>query len=812
MLLLNESTEILTLVTNSLKTDLAHHNQFVVGLALTTVGNLCSADIGRDLASDIDKHLRSENPYNRKKAALAAIRIFRKVPELIEDFTERICSLLSDRAHGVKLSGLQLMIDVIDIDRSLAPSFSHMMPLLIRMLRSLLSMGFAPEYDVSGVTDPFLQVKILRLMRALEIDDKDKDQLNDTLAQVATNTETAKNAGNAILYECVNTIMSIEANSSLRVLAINILGRFLLNRDNNIRYVALHTLTKVVADDMQAVQRHRATIVECLKDPDVSIRQRAMDLIYVLVDETNIKQLAREMLNYLVVAAADQKSDLCSKIADVMDNFAPTKQWHVDTMVTLLTIAGNHVGDRIQSNLIGLVQGSEDLHVYAVHKLFSALCEDLSQSALVHVGVWCIGEFGENLRQPAPENSVPQKQTGEAISEKAIVDLLDKIARMHSSTEVTKSYILTACIKLTARFQDSAQVARLTSLIARFKNSGILELQLRSCEYSTLITGEWSSMRNELLERMPAIDASLRKQKNGRFNSMDMSGMEDDPEEQQAAGEPMGLPAVTSAAAAPATDLLDFMFDGGAPAPAPAPFGGADLGFGGAAPSAPAPAPAAASNLDLLSDIFAAPAPVPQMAPTMPLYGGPSPPVQQMQPDIFGGGGVPQQPVVQNNNFGMPPAQPNMDLMGMGLGAPTPMMAPASVQMPMMPPAPAPAPIVPRISAFNKDGLVIHFDLSKPSGPGSETKVTAIFDNQTSSPISNLHFQAAVPKFLKLKLSAPSSTNIAPNSSSKVEQVMDVSNSLHGQKGIAMKIKLGYVVNGQQKNELFTVSNFPNNF
>ncbi len=38
--------------------------------------------------------------------------------------------------------------------------------------------------------------------------------------------------------------------------------RFLGNRDNNMRYVALNTLARVVAVDTQAVQRHRATIVD----------------------------------------------------------------------------------------------------------------------------------------------------------------------------------------------------------------------------------------------------------------------------------------------------------------------------------------------------------------------------------------------------------------------------------------------------------------------------------------------------------------------------------------------------------------------
>ena len=55
------------LVTNSLKNDLNHPNQYVVGLALCALANISSESIARDLTGDIVKLLGSFNPYIRKK-------------------------------------------------------------------------------------------------------------------------------------------------------------------------------------------------------------------------------------------------------------------------------------------------------------------------------------------------------------------------------------------------------------------------------------------------------------------------------------------------------------------------------------------------------------------------------------------------------------------------------------------------------------------------------------------------------------------------------------------------------------------------
>ena len=67
------------------------------------------------------------------------------------------------------------------------------MPLLVRHLKSLVTTGYSPEHDVSGITDPFLQVKVLRLMRLLgKGDGGASDAMNDILAQVSPTVITTR--------------------------------------------------------------------------------------------------------------------------------------------------------------------------------------------------------------------------------------------------------------------------------------------------------------------------------------------------------------------------------------------------------------------------------------------------------------------------------------------------------------------------------------------------------------------------------------------------------------------------------------------
>ena len=97
--------------------------------------------------------------------------------------------------------------------------------------------------------------------------------------------------------------------------------------------------------DTQAVQRHRHTIVECVKDSDVTIRRSALQLVYALVNENNVETLAVELLDYLGVADIEFKADLTRRISQLITKFAPNRRWHVDTAVELLMKGGSYVAE-----------------------------------------------------------------------------------------------------------------------------------------------------------------------------------------------------------------------------------------------------------------------------------------------------------------------------------------------------------------------------------------------------------------------------------------------------------------------------------
>lgn len=654
--------------------------------------------MSRDLFQQIESLLSTANPYIRRKAALCAMRICRKVPDLQEHFIEKAKLLLSDRNHGVLLCGLTFVTSMCEEDEAeggeqgIVETFRPLTSGLVRTLKGLASSGYAPEHDVNGITDPFLQVKILRLLRTLgRGDPRTSEQINDILAQVATNTDSAKNVGNSILYESVLTILDIEADSGLRVLGVNILGKFLTNKDNNIRYVALNTLIKVVAVEPNAVQRHRNTILECLRDPDISIRRRALDLSFTLINDGNVRVLIRELLAFLEVADNEFKPIMTSQIGVAADRFAPNKRWHVDTMLRVLKLAGNYVKEQILSSFVRLIATTPDLQTYSVQKLYAGLKDDITQEGLTLAGTWVIGEYGDSLLRGG---QYEEEELVKEVRESEVVDLFETILSSAYSTQIVAEYIITSAMKLTSRLKNPSQIDRIRRLLSSRTSDLSIEIQQRAVEYGNLFA--YDDIRRGVLERMPPPEIREEQRVLGEAT----------PKQKKAAAK-----ARKPAKQTEQDMLLDLM-------------GGSDL----PAADMSATLNGTQNNADLLADI---------------LGGGPSIPSAPAQITSSNNNGImdlfsPQSPT---NGLSSPPSQQSTS-------------ASNDLFSSMSPPPPQSSASTQAHLAYQKNDMLLTLQVQRNGGVA---QVLARFHNASNfSRFTGVGLQAAVPKSQKLQLNAVS--------------------------------------------------------
>ncbi|XP_055298424.1 AP-1 complex subunit gamma-1 isoform X1 [Sitodiplosis mosellana] len=759
MLLLDERQDVHLLITNCLKNDLNSTTQFVVGLALCTLGAIASPEMARDLASEVERLMKSPNAYIRKKATLCAFRVIRRVPDLMEIFLPATRSLLSEKNHGILITGVTLITEMCENSPDTLNHFKQIVPNLVRILKNLILAGYSPEHDVSGVSDPFLQVKILRLLRILGHNDADASEaMNDILAQVATNTETSKNVGNTILYETVLSIMDIRSEGGLRVLAVNILGRFLLNSDKNIRYVALNTLLRTVHADTSAVQRHRTTILECLKDPDVSIRRRAMELSFALINAQNVRSMIKELLIFLDKSDSEFKAQCSSGLILAAERFAPTTRWHLDTQLSVLIAVGNYVRDDVVSSTIQLISSSSSSdQEYITGHLWDALLSAQNvedKQPLLQVALWAIGEYGDMF--------VYGERSGDAPSDIDVIELYQKLLWSSQVSITTKQYILVSLIKLSTRLHSGQD--QIKCIIDAFGSHLDIDLQQRSVEFSQLFKTH-NSLRPALLEKMPPMQITRVSNQNTEFSEENEPELIMNGEDESDVNSKMA-PSDSSA-------LLDLL--GGSISPVTSPtLNPSDKQY----PSNNTQN-MTMSNTDLL--------------------------------DLLGGLGsesiTTPSTIAANDNLNttngnniismlpntLSPLSPTNNILGNNLfddltGNSTTNSTSGGV----------------KITALDKNGLNITLVPNKSVGDGC-LRVIMLATNNSLNTLEQYLFQAAVPKSFTLQMLSPSGSVLPPGGT--ITQEMRLTNSSKGV--LRMRLRISYVVDGSPVLEQTEVSGFP---
>lgn len=520
--LVGASSDLMKLVIQSIKNDLSSRNPVHVCLALQCIANIGSREMAEAFGHDIPKLLVSGDTIDsvKQSAALCLLKLIRNSSDSIPmmEWSSRIIHLLNDQHMGVVTSAVSL---IESLAKKSPDDYKGCVSLAVSRLSRIVTSSYTDlqDYTYYFVPAPWLSVKLLRLLQNYPPpeDPAVKNRLTECLETILNKAQEPpkskkvqhSNAKNAVLFEAINLIIHMDSDPNLLVRACNQLGQFLQHRETNLRYLALESMCLLATSEFshEAVKKHQETVITALKtERDVSVRQRAVDLLYAMCDRSNAEEIVSEMLSYLETADYSIREEMVLKVAILAEKYAVDYTWYVDTILNLIRIAGDYVSEEVWYRVIQIVINRDDVQGYAAKTVFEALQAPACHENMVKVGGYILGEFG-NLIAGDPRSS-PMVQ----------FQLLH--SKFHLCSIATRGLLLSTYIKFVNLFPEiKLHIQEILRSDNQLRNADV-ELQQRAVEYLQLSSVATTDVLATVLEEMPpfperesSILAKLKKKK-----------------------------------------------------------------------------------------------------------------------------------------------------------------------------------------------------------------------------------------------------------------------------------------------------------
>lgn len=280
------TTDVLLLTTNQFKKDLTNGKLQDCSQALTCLAKLVTEDLGRDLEHDLSLLLNSPRPYIRKKALLVLYRLIMVHPDTLPVVSTRFRERLTDKDPGVTCAAVTV---TCELARASPRSFLTLAPILYQLLTNKES-------------NNWMLIKIVKLMGVLTpLEPRLGKKLVEPLTSLMRTTRAK-----SLLYECCSTVTSgLMAYPEAVELCAQRLGEFMDESDQNLKYLGLVSMRRLIQAHPHLALEHRDNILDCLDDADIGIRMRALELVSEFVTRRNVRDISRILLKKLQKASAD---------------------------------------------------------------------------------------------------------------------------------------------------------------------------------------------------------------------------------------------------------------------------------------------------------------------------------------------------------------------------------------------------------------------------------------------------------------------------------------------------------------------------
>uniref|UniRef100_A0A8C7U786 AP-2 complex subunit alpha n=1 Tax=Oncorhynchus mykiss TaxID=8022 RepID=A0A8C7U786_ONCMY len=503
--LVNSNSDLISLINNAIKNDLSSRNPTFMNLALHCIANVGSREMAEAFAAEVPRILVAGDTMDsvKQSAALCLLRLNRTSPDLVlmGEWTARVVHLLNDQHLGVVTAATSL---ITTLAQKSPEDFKTSVSLAVARLSRIVSSASTDlqDYTYYFVAAPWLSVKLLRLLQCYPPpeDGAIRGRLTECLETILNKAQEPpkskkvqhSNAKNAVLFEAISLIIHHDSEPTLLVRACNQLGQFLQHRETNLRYLALESMCTLASSEFshEAVKTHIETVINALKsERDVSVRQRAVDLLYAMCDRSNAKQIVAEMLSYLETADYSIREEIVLKVAILAEKYAVDYTWYVDTILNLIRFAGDYVSDEVWYRVIQIVINRDEVQGYAAKTVFEALQAPACHENLVKVGGYILGEFGNLIAGDSRSSPLVQ------------FDLLH--SKFHLCSVPTRALLLSAYIKFINLFPEvKGTIQEVLRSDSQLRNADV-ELQQRAVEYLRLSSIASTDILATVLEEMP---------------------------------------------------------------------------------------------------------------------------------------------------------------------------------------------------------------------------------------------------------------------------------------------------------------------
>lgn len=284
--------------------------------------------------------------------------------------------------------------------------FKDLVPSFTSILKQIVEHRLPREYDYHRIPAPWIQMHLLKIMAILGRGDQAASEgMYEVLVDVMRRADTGINVGYAIVYESVRTVTTIYPNPLLLDAAATAISRFIRSDSHNLKYIGIKGLATIVKDHPRYAADHQMAVIDCLEDPDETLKRKTLDLLFRMTNSVNVEFIVEKLLSFLASATDDHfRTDLVGRITQCAERFAPSNSWFVSTIVRVFELAGEKVKMSVAQTLMQLIaegtdgdddeEEDDEIRTSAVEDFLVLLEKPKIPDVLAQAMAWVLGEYG----------------------------------------------------------------------------------------------------------------------------------------------------------------------------------------------------------------------------------------------------------------------------------------------------------------------------------------------------------------------------------------------------------------------------------